>query len=418
MPPLIVTENAYEFVPPHEGGIWPRLLSRFSMRLLKSKYRIHDVEVRGHEQLSALLKNGDGLLLAPNHCRMSDALVLQALSRKLRQPFFVMASSHLFRGSPLLKWALRRIGAFSVYREGVDRAAIDTATDILSNGKRPLVIFPEGALSHANERLNALMEGVSFIARTAARKVSRSTEDQAGRRVFVVPVAIRYLFQGDLLNTVNPMLQDIERRLSWRPHNHLALVERVYKLGNALLGLKEIEYLGDPQSGTFAERLQRLIDTLLNPLEEEWLNGRTDPSVINRVKELRKAIVPDMIHDEGNSEPLSAEELDRRWQQLEDMSLAQSLSLFPKEYIASRPSTDRILETVERMAKALSGEEQANGPMKAIIQIGEPLPVSAKRDRSATGDPILAHIESELMSMLNKLGEQSTMHESPSEVAE
>ncbi len=305
-----------------------------------------------------------------------------------------------------MKWALRRIGAFSVYREGVDRTALDTATDILTRGKRPLVIFPEGALSHANERLNALMEGVSFIARTAARKVSKS--DDSARSVYVVPVAIRYGFQGDLAATVNPMLEEIERRLSWRPHSHLPLVERLYKLGNALLGLKETEFLGGPQSGGIDERLQHLIDALLCPLETEWLNGRTDESVINRVKELRKAIVPEMIESEETTS-LSTKELDRRWRQLEDMSLAQSLSLFPKRYVASRPSTDRILETVERIAEALSGEAQAHGPMKAIIQVGEPLAVAGKRDRSLDSDPVLTHIESQLTSMLTTLSTNSAL---------
>ena len=152
MPPLIVTESAYQFVPPHKGNLWPRVLSRFAMRIVRKKHAIERIEVRGSEKLTPLIKNRDGILLAPNHSRMSDALVLQALSRDLRQPFFVMASSHLFRGSPLMKFALRRIGAFSVYREGVDRTAIDAATQILQDGQRPLVIFPEGALSHANER--------------------------------------------------------------------------------------------------------------------------------------------------------------------------------------------------------------------------------------------------------------------------
>lgn len=407
MPPLIVTDSSYTFVPPHKGSIWPRILSRFAMRIVRRKYLIDDIEVQGTEKLAPLLKNGDGILLAPNHCRMSDALLLQALSRELRQPFFVMASSHLFRGSAVLKWALRRIGAFSVYREGVDRQAIDTGTEILAEGKRPLVIFPEGALSQANERLNALMEGVSFIARTAARKIAK--QESTNRRIYVVPVAIRYLFRGELTSTVNPLLEQIEKRLSWRPHTELPLVDRIYKIGNALMGLKEIEYLGNPQPGDISERLQRLIDTLLNPLEEEWLNGRTDDSVINRVKELRKAIVPDMIEKE-DSEPMPQPELDRRWRQLEDLSLAQSLSLFPKEYVASRPSADRILETVVRMTEALSGEELAYGPTSAIIQVGEPLAVAAKRDRSATSDPVLSHLEAELSSMLTQLSKHSRLH--------
>ncbi|MEO2025710.1 MAG: 1-acyl-sn-glycerol-3-phosphate acyltransferase [Fuerstiella sp.] len=411
MPPLIVTDSNYEFVPPHQGNIWPRLLSRFATRMLRTRYGINSVEIRDQQKLAPLLSAEHGIVLAPNHCRMSDAMVLQSLSQSLRQPFFVMASSHLFRGSRLLKWALRRMGAFSVYREGVDRRAVETAIDIIAQGKRPLVLFPEGALSHANDRLNALMEGVSFIGRTAARKKQKAAPDSAAG-VYVFPIAIRYLFQGDIADTAGPILADIERRLSWRTQGDMPIVERIYKVGNALLGLKETEYLGEPRPGHISDRLEALIDALLLPLEDEWLNGRSDDSVINRVKKLRQAVVPDMISDNESAPdmtPLSATELDRRWRQLQDMQLAQALSLYPREYIASNPTVDRILETVERMAENLSGKEQVHPPMKAIIQVGDPIPVAAKRERGADGDPVLNRLEASLTAMLESLSRESKL---------
>lgn len=411
MPPLIVTDSAYEFVPAHEGNVWPRLLSWYATRILRRQHGVCEVEVRGADKLATLLKEKHGLLLAPNHCRMGDALVLQHLTRAVQQPVFVMASSHLFRGSRILKWALRRLGAFSVYREGVDRQAVETAINMIVEGKRPLVIFPEGALNQANDRLNALMEGVSFIARTAAKKVEkRSAAENSERGVYVVPIAIRYLYQGDLDATLSPILSDIERRLSWRTAEQSPLVERIYKVGNALLGLKEAEYMGDVRSGSIPDRLQHLIDHLLCPMEEEWLDGRNNGSIVNRVKELRKAVVPDMIEgDQGEGEEvrLTQQELDRRWRQLEDMELAQALSLFPRDYLASNPTVDRILETVERMAENLTGEAQAHPPMKAIIQVGEPFRTSGKRDRSSDSDPVLSHIESNLTDMLLKLSAES-----------
>lgn len=411
MPPLIVTDSNYEFVPPHQGNIWPRLLSRLATRMIRTRYGIHSVEIRDQQKLASVLSDGHGIVLAPNHCRMSDAMVLQSLSQSLHQPFFVMASSHLFRSNRIVKWALRRMGAFSVYREGVDRKAVDTAIDIIAHGSRPLVLFPEGALSHANERLNALMEGVSFIARTAARKRQKAdTNGKAG--VCVVPVAIRYLFQGDLAATAGPILADIERRLSWRTQDDMPLVERIYKVGNALLGLKETEYLGGPRPGQISDRLEVLIDALLLPLEEEWLNGRSDDSVINRVKKLRQAVVPDMISDneaDPGRTPLTPTELDRRWRQLQDMQFAQALSLYPREYIASRPTVDRILETVERLAENLSGKDQVNPPLKAIIQVGDPIPVAAKRERGADGDPVLNRLETSLTGMLETLSHESTL---------
>lgn len=418
MPELIVTEGKYEFVPPHEGNLWPRVLWWYCMRLARKRYGITDVEIRGAERVTKLLEEKHSLLIAPNHCRMCDALVLQHLARDISQPLFFMASSHLFRGSGFLKWALRRMGAFSVYREGIDRTAIEKSISLLVEGKRPMVIFPEGALNQANDHLGALMEGVSFIAHAAARKLRRANKEAGTERgMYVVPIALRYLFQGDIDATVGPMLTDIERRLTWRPHENLPLVDRIYKLGGALLGLKETEYIGQPQSGTISERVQNLIDHLLFPLEEEWLEGRQEGSVVNRVKELRRMVVPDMIEEppeDGDTKAsLEKEELARRWQQLDDMALAQALSLFPREYVASNPTADRILETVERMAENLTGKDQAHPPMKAIIQVGEPFAVAGKRDRNAERDPLLQQLEDSLRGMLGELSSESKPYAAP-----
>lgn len=401
MPKLIVTDSTYQFVPPHEGSIWPRFLSHLVPTVLRRKFGITEVELRGTEKLTPLLEAGDGVLLAPNHCRMSDPLLLQCITQKLGQPLFTMASSHLFRDSRFLKFLLQHGGCFSVYREGFDRKALQKAVDILTKAQRPLLVFPEGSLSQANDRLNALMDGVAFMARSAAK--NRERQGQGGK-VFVVPVALRYLFQGDLTETASPILSSLERRLTWRVREDLSVLERTFRIGPALLTLKEIEHFGVPQTGSVEARLLGLIDQLLTPLETEWLEGARDESVVARVKALRKAVMPDMIED-----TLDAKEIDRRWRQLEDMELAQKLSLYPREYVASKPTADRILETVRRFEDHLSDDDDESRicpPEKAILEIGTPIEVSSKRDRSATQDPVMAELEHSLNTMLEKLSEE------------
>lgn len=122
------------------------------------------------------------------------------------------------------------MGAFSVNREGVDRQAITAATEILESGERPLIIFPEGTTTRTNDRLQALLDGVAFIARSAAKKRARGTGHQAA----VHPIAIKYLFRGDLHAAVDPVLADIEHRLTWQPHD-VPLIQRIGKIGFGLL---------------------------------------------------------------------------------------------------------------------------------------------------------------------------------------
>ena len=92
MTSVLVADSKYQFVPPHEGKLWPRLLGRLMPHFLKRKHGITEIEVRGDEAIRRLQQSGHGIVLAPNHCRMSDAIVLQSLSRQLNQPFYIMAN--------------------------------------------------------------------------------------------------------------------------------------------------------------------------------------------------------------------------------------------------------------------------------------------------------------------------------------
>lgn len=49
--------------------------------------------------------------------------------------------------------------------------------------------------------------------------------------MFVVPVAIRYVFEGDIESTADSLLRSIEQRLSWKPLSGLPLTERVVRVG-------------------------------------------------------------------------------------------------------------------------------------------------------------------------------------------
>lgn len=399
MAPLIVVDSKYQFVPPHRGTVWPRLLRPAVLTWLKYRQHITRIDVRGAERIDTLRQAGHGLLLTPNHCRMTDALVLQKLSAVLNQPFYTMASSHLFRGSRWLAWALRRMGGFSVYREGIDKQAIQTSVDILTRAERPLVIFPEGALSQANDHLQPLQEGVSFIARTAAARVAKeqSNPDRSPRRIYTIPIAIRYLFQGDAGETVGAILSGLESRLGWQPARRKSLVDRVTRVGDALLTLQEIEHLGSPQTGSLEDRLESLIDHLLQPLEGEWLRNTASGPVIARVKDLRRVIVPDMIDGD-----LTGAEMRRRWEHLRIAEFAQALSLYPARYVASCPTADRLLETVERFEEQLTGQTPVHGPRRVMIDVGEPLLVDPQRDRSASSDPLLQSLTESLSGLLSR----------------
>ncbi len=393
----IVIDQPYEFVPPCRGNLWPRILKPFLPGYLSRSHGVEAVELTGTERLRESIESGHGIMITPNHCRPSDPMVLAHLGYAVGRPIHVMASWHLFKQSALQTWLLRRAGAFSVYREGMDREALKCAVQILVDARRPLVLFPEGVISRTNDHVNHLMEGTVFIARNAARQ--RAANGGAGK-VVIHPVAIRYFFEGNLEETLARVLVKIEHRLSWRSQTHLSLTDRIVKVGDALLTLKEIEYFGEPKAGELSHRLAALIDHLLTPLEVEWLKGKRDDNVVTRVKNLRTALLPEMVSGE-----IDEAERARRWRQLEDIYLAQQLFFYPPGYFTPQPTPERLLETVERFEEDLTDQAPVNRPIRAVVEVGEAIEVSPSRERGADPDPVMARIRTGLESMLSKLVE-------------
>ena len=127
----VVIDEPYEFVPPVYSEWWPTLLRFILRRYLRKSTAFIRSSAGNVERLRASLAAGHSIMLAPNHCRMADPMVLGVLGMEADCHLFAMASWHVFKQSRFQTFMTRRMGAFSVLREGNDRQAIETAIDIL-----------------------------------------------------------------------------------------------------------------------------------------------------------------------------------------------------------------------------------------------------------------------------------------------
>ncbi len=396
----IVIDKPYEFVPPCHSDIWPSLIQYYLARYLRKTFGVHTHECRHADRLRESLDQGHGILLAPNHCRLSDPLVLGFLARQLHIHLYAMASWHVFEQDKLTRFMLRRVGAFSVYREGMDRQALNLAIDILDTGRRPLVVFPEGSISRHNDQLGDLMDGVAFIARAAARKRAKR---EARGQVVIHPIAIRYFFRGDLQEVAEDVLDDLEVHFAWRPKKGMSVFERIRKVGEACLALKEIEYFGFAKTGDLYERVEALIDYVLAPLEKEWNIRDVSATTVGRVKKLRAAILPDMVNGE-----LDEVERERCWQQLAACYYAQQMSHYPRDYIVRQhPVKERVLETLERLEEDLTDHLRVHEPLHVVLDVGPAIEVPDARPPRGQADPVMQQLESSLAGLIEQLGREA-----------
>ena len=392
----VVIDEPYEFVPPVYSEWWPTLLRFYLRRYLRTNFGVHSIECRNVERLRASLAAGHSILLAPNHSHMADPMVLGVLGMEADCHLFAMASWHVFKQSRFQTFMTRRMGAFSVLREGNDRQAIETAIEILVARKRPLILFPEGAITRHNDLIGEMMDGPSFIARQVAKRLKQ--ENKPGG-VVIHPVATRYAFNGDLVKAIGPNLDALETLLSWQPQRHLSLVDRIGKIGQALLSLKEIEFLGGSRGGNLYERADNLVEEVLTKLEADWHIADSSGSPTMRVKRLRTAILPEMVAGR-----VSPDDRERRWRDLAAAYYVQQISHYPRDYILrDKNLPERVVETVERLQEDFTDKISLHEPLHAVIQVGEAISVGTQRVRDEAGDPIMAEVRRQLQTMIKDL---------------
>jgi 1-acyl-sn-glycerol-3-phosphate acyltransferase len=393
MEDVLVSDQRYVFIPPKRTNHWIWFVATWVRAYLRRAWGLSSFDMQGLEHLRASLAAGHGILIAPNHCRLSDPPSLGMLVKALRQPIYIMASAHVFREGWFQRFMLPRLGAFSVNREGLDREALKLAIDILTTAERPLVVFPEGVTSRTNDRLIPLQDGVAFLARSAAKH--RAALNPPGQ-VVVHPLALRYHFRGDVEATLDPVLRKLEQNLSWRPRSGTPIRERIVRLGQALLTMKEIEFHGEARTGPVPERLAALREDILRPLESQWLGARaataTEDTVIMRVKNLRKALLPDLIENRLAPEPRA-----ERWRHLQALNVAEQTFHFPAEYLGENPTPERLIETTERYEEAFGNPKPSiHRPMHLSFTVCPAIPVTPASHKRGASDPLMDQIAAAL----------------------
>jgi 1-acyl-sn-glycerol-3-phosphate acyltransferase len=401
----VIVDKPYRFVPPHRGNFWPAFIQRFRLVdfYLSRHDGVVDYECRHLERLKKSIDAGHAILLTPNHCRYADPLVLGWPARHLGIHVFAMASWHLFAKSRFDAFAIQKMGGFSIFREGTDRQSLETAIDILVDAVRPLILFPEGTTHRTNDVLQPLLDGVAFIARTAAK---RRAKLNAGR-VIVHPVAIKYLFMGDIQQWGDQAISKMESAIGWRPMSDQPLLDRIKRLAEAMMSIHEVRYLGRTTHQPLPQRRDGLVQHLLDHAEAQYgLAADSNLGPLGRVRRLRSTLTAELLRCQD------ATRLEKLYHQIDAVELSQQLYSYPDRYLFQFPTTDtQILETVERLQDGLLGRPDHPGPLKSVIEFGEAIEVPCDRGPRGETDPIMIAIQAQLTSMLDSLAMEANLVE-------
>ncbi len=365
----------------------------FINRTLRRGQSIERVDVEGVDHVQRLLNAGVGVLITPNHSFHYDSYVLIEAGHRIGRPFHFLTAWQVFAMSkPIERWMLQRHGCFSINREVLDTRAIKTSIEVLTQRDSPLVVFAEGDIYHRTDCVADFREGAAGIALQAARREVRP--------IHVVPCAMKCFYTDDPTAELSQVLSRLEDAIHWQPNPSASLVERTLNLAEAMLMLKEQEYLGQPRSGPLPERISMLGEDILKSLEARHQVRGKGYGVPQRVQELRGIIIRAGIRDSIDEATRQAHAKD-----MEDLFFVIQLYSYPGDYLTGNPSIERIAETCDKLEEDILGVDYpgVRGRRRAVVKFGEPFEVPGTRDARDATAQLTRRMQSEVQSLLDGL---------------
>lgn len=220
-------------------------------------------------------------MICPNHANRHDPLMIFQLSRLVNEDFNYIAAREVFDWMHGANgWLMQRGGAYSVVRGAADRESFKTTRRIIAEGKKKLVLFPEGEISRQNETVLPLETGAAQMCFWAIEELAKSENGNIeDKPVYLLPVALRYTFTKDVRPTLLNRLSDLERQLNLNVDNaKKGAYERMSVLSERLLNSVEQEFDVKPNSELgMGDRVINLRSRIVQKIAEQ-LNVSLPPN--------------------------------------------------------------------------------------------------------------------------------------------
>jgi 1-acyl-sn-glycerol-3-phosphate acyltransferase len=199
-----------ELIPPKINS----LACRFTKLILPAVLEYQQLEVTASAGCVDAVKrlNGKSTVLLINHSDRFDPLCVFALSKFCEEDFYYLSSREQFdAGFGFRGWCMQQVGSYSVIR-GIpeDHGSKELTISLIAEGKRKLIMFPEGDVTGRDDAILPLKEDGIRNMLAAQKKLMASG---SSRDVYLLPVSIFYQTLSDVIPCLNKSLDNLEMHL-------------------------------------------------------------------------------------------------------------------------------------------------------------------------------------------------------------
>ncbi len=409
---LDFSDLPYRFFPPKRNA-WVAWLIGLNNRWYRLPHvlKVDRVEVSGLAGLRSKLNwddrsrdKRDRILFLPNHPTHADAAIFIEAIRQAGFTTQMMAAYDVFLRRRLDAWVMQKMGAFSVDREGSDQRAMKQAAAVLTHGKHALTIFPEGNVYLRNDHVTPFSDGAAFLAIRAAKELSKH-----GIRVLAVPVSIKLTHLTDCRAALSSLLENLGESLGTPTDARGASAsprESIVRIGTAAIR-RNLEQRGmaPPKTDDLAELIHFSAGAVLEDLESKLdIKPKDGESMIDRVRAARRLIHEVRTDEDRHGDHAAA----LSW--ADQAMLAFRICSYQPDYVAERPTLDRVSEIAEKLAEDVRGSMiEPIASRRGFVRFNDPIPLDdfiekGKRGRQAIRE-LTAMCEASAQSGVDDLNE-------------
>ena len=368
----------FPFRPPKNSRLLIRLAKWLLPLILRTGVKVTAVEIREEDLTRLQQLAGQRVVLTPNHGGSIEPFILFHLSKLLCLDFNYLAAKEAFERRPAAAWFLQRLGGYSVVRGTLDKKSFRTTQDLLVEGKHWLVIFPEGEVGWQTDTIMPFQEGGTQLAFWAYTELARRGESFP---LYLVPIAIRYVYLQDMSQEIDRSLERLERKLLAAVNSPpLSRYDRLRRVGEAVLVANEKKYGIQPQAETdLEERVQQIRERILSRIEATLgLPSRPGQPLLARIRDLLNAVERIVLSDAegaGYEQQLHHELQQQARGLYEDLSRVMRFIAVHDGYVREAPTAERFLDILGLLELEVFERRRFWGPRKALIKAGDPVEI-------------------------------------------